>query len=73
LDENIIDILKERAKKKLEEGKIQHAVEILEEVILLLRREKRDEEADLIETRMQQYIDAIFNYYFKENNKGASQ
>ena len=68
-----IDILKEEAKKKLEEGKIKHAVEILEKVIFLLRREKRDEEADLIETRMQQYIDAIFNYYFKENNKRVSQ
>ena len=56
MDENIIDILKERAKKKIEEGNVKHAIEILKDVIFLLRKEKRDEEADLLELTVNQYI-----------------
>ena len=61
MDENIIDILKERAKKKIEEGKIKHAIEILKDVIFLLRKEERHEEADLIEMTMNQYIDELLS------------
>ncbi|NVM30009.1 MAG: hypothetical protein HWN65_14295 [Candidatus Helarchaeota archaeon] len=56
MDENIIDILKERAKQKIEEGKVKHAIEILKDVIFLLRKEKRQEEADLLELTVNQYI-----------------
>ena len=56
LEEDVISTLKERAKQKIEEGKIKHAIEILKDVIFLLRKEKRDEEADLLELTMNQYI-----------------
>ena len=52
----MISTLKERAKQKIEEGKIKHAIEILKDVIFLLRKEKRDEEADLLELTMNQYV-----------------
>ena len=61
MDENIIDILKERAKKKIEEGNVKHAIEILKDVIFLLRKEERHEEADLIEMTMNQYIDELLS------------
>jgi hypothetical protein len=64
-DEDIISILKERAKRKIEEGKIKQAIEILKDVIFLLRKEKRYEEADLIELTMNQYHD---DYYQKKNS-----
>lgn len=65
MDEDIISILKERAKRKIEEGKIKQAIEILKDVIFLLRKEKRYEEADLIELTMNQYHD---DYYQKKNS-----
>ena len=56
LEEDIISILKERAKQKIEEGNVKHTIEILKDVIFLLRKEKRDEEADLLELTVNQYI-----------------
>ncbi|NVM30283.1 MAG: hypothetical protein HWN65_15670 [Candidatus Helarchaeota archaeon] len=56
MEEDVIPTLKERAKQKIEEGKIKHAIEILKDVIFLLRKEKRDEEADLLELTMNQYV-----------------
>ncbi|NVM31346.1 MAG: hypothetical protein HWN65_21080 [Candidatus Helarchaeota archaeon] len=55
MEEDIISVLKERAKKKIEEGNVKHAIEILKDVIFLLRKEKRYEEADLLELTVNQY------------------
>ena len=70
LEEDVISTLKERAKQKIEEGKIKHAIEILKDVIFLLRKEKRDEEADLLELTMNQYVMELSEEKWWEKEKG---